>query len=717
MISEEEYKRIKEILKREPNEFELGVFSVLWSEHCSYKSSKPLLKKFPTQGEGVVLGPGENAGVVELEGDILLVFKVESHNHPSYVEPFHGAATGVGGIIRDVLSMGARPVALGDSLRFGELSYKETKEILKGVVEGISFYGNCIGIPTVCGETYFEESYNKNPLVNAFCLGIVKRDKLKRARAKRGLKVAVVGARTGRDGLFGAVMASEELKGKEKKGSVQIGDPYFGKKLLEFLQRIIDEDLVYGIQDLGAGGLCGALFEVCNKSGVGAKVELERVPLREEGMSPYEIFLSESQERMLLILEDSKVERVRRWAEVWNLSFGLLGEFTEGERVRVFFKGKEVLNLPFKIVESCPLPRRERREPEYLKEVKSFNPNSLKRVDVGEALKKLLKSPNIRSKRFIYEQYDYSVGTNTIVGPGSESALLRIKWSEYPKVNSPLKVAVSCEGNGRMVFLDPYEGAIYITAELLRNLACTGAKPIAITDCLNFGNPEEPWIMYQLEKAVEGIAEVCKFFNVPVISGNVSLYNGRIYPTPVLFGVGKVEGKYLTSHFKGESSLYLIGDLSSEDEVGGSEFLKVIFNKVAGKVPKVDLEKERRLHQLLLKLIEEDVILSAKDVSLGGLLINILECTLEDEVGLELEIYTERREDFFLFCENPTRVIVSVREDKEERLKELTEGYSLEWLYLGRATRGKTFKLNLNGETLMEEDIRPLKAQLLQGIY
>lgn len=722
-LTEEEYKRILERLGREPNHVELGILGALWSEHCSYKSSKKYLKKFPTKADWVVQGPGENAGVVKIDDKVWVAFKVESHNHPSYIEPFHGAATGVGGIIRDILSMGARPIALADSLRFGELDYRETKKLVKGVVSGIGFYGNCIGVPTIAGETFFESPYKTNPLVNAFCLGIIPAGRMYRARATReGQLLFLIGSSTGRDGIHGAVMASGEFGEdiEEKRPNVQIGDPYFGKKLIEAIMEIVDKDLIVGMQDLGAAGLAGSSSEIAAKSGKGVELYLEKVPLREEGMTPYEILLSESQERMLLIIEEDKVEKVKEIADKWHLEGIVVGKITEDGIFRAFFKGKLVAELPVAlIVDEAPVYDRPYEEPQYLKDLRNFNQNELKPVNISEALERLLSSPNVCSKEWIYTQYDYHVGANTLLLPGHDSAVLRLKWVGKPEIRTDKGVAISSEGNGRMVFLNPYEGGKYIIAEVCRNLACVGAKPLAITDCLNFGNPERPQIMWQFVKAIEGMAEACERLNVPVVSGNVSLYNEtvdkgeirNVFPTPIVVGVGVIENveNFTSSTIETESELYLIGDLEQKLRLDGSEFLKVVYGLIKGDVPAVDLEKEKALIKLLLELNEKKLILCAHDVSTGGLIITLLEMVFSSRYGLELEFYSEERADVFLFSENPTRVVVSVENERSEEFKELVESKGLNWLYLGKTTEERIIKLNYNGEEILNYDIERLK--------
>ncbi len=715
-LKKEEYEQIVEKLGREPNHVELGIFGALWSEHCSYKSSRVLLRDLPTQAPWVVQGPGENAGVLKIDDDIWIAFKVESHNHPSFIEPVNGAATGVGGIIRDILSMGARPIALANSLRFGLPMDAQVKHIVRGVVKGISKYGNSIGVPTVCGETFFEECYKTNPLVNVFCIGILPARRLYRARAQEvGQVLVLVGSSTGRDGVHGAVMASGEFAEdrESKRSNVQVGDPYFGKKLIEAIMEMIERDLLSGMQDLGAAGLSGAVAEVASKSNMGVELYLERVPLREEGMQAYEVLLSESQERMLLITDEEKVDEIKKIADKNHLECSVVGKLTDDGLFRTFFGDRVVANLPVSLLtKEAPIYERPKREPEYIKHLRGFNQELLPQVDIKEAIRKLLDSPNVASKEWVYTQYDHQVGTNTILKPGGDAAILRLKWVVRPEISSERMVAISSEGNSRMVYLNPYEGGKFIVAEACRNLACVGARPIGITDCLNFGNPERPEVMWQMEQSIKGMAEACSELGVPVVSGNVSLYNEtvekegarNIYPTPIVVAVGTVENrKFLDHKFKKEGSLvFLIGDLRRASMLDGSEFLKVVHGKVAGDVPPVDLVKERALLQLLIELIGKDIILSAHDVSTGGLAMAVLECLFGTQLGADINLYVEERLDLFLFSENPTRAVISVDKDKAEAFKDITEAYGIDWMLLGEVIEERRLSLGLYGEKVLE---------------
>ena len=726
----EEYKRIVKLIGREPNEAELGIFGALWSEHCSYKSSKAFLKVFPTEAPWVLQGPGENAGVVEIDDKYAVAFKVESHNHPSYIEPFHGAATGVGGIIRDILSMGARPVCAFDSLRFGDprndgnrKNIKDAKPIAQGVVKGIGFYGNCIGIPTIGGETVFDEVYAGNPLVNAFCLGILEKDKMFRARAtKIGQKMVMVGSATGRDGIHGATMASAEFseETEDKRPNVQIGDPFFGKRLIECTLEVMQKGLIEGCQDFGAAGLAGSTSEFGSKSGMGVRVYLENVPLREEGMTPYEILLSESQERMLYAVDEDKVEEVIKIAKFYGLEAAEVGETTDTKRMEVFYKGEKIVDLPISaIVDDAPVYARPRKEPQYLKETKSFNQNQLPEVDIKEAIKKVLSSPTIAKKDWIYRQYDHEVGINTVIKPGSDAAILRIKWAVKPEINSEKAVAVSSDGNGRWVYLNPYEGGKRVVAEAVRNVYVSGAKPLAITDCLNWGNPENPEIMWQFEQATKGMADACKELNTPVIGGNVSLYNEtvlpdkriNVYPTPVVVAVGVLDSpeEAIPSYYQEEGDLIaLIGEVNKEPTVNGSEYLKEVHGKVTGDIPPVDLEMEKKLSKFIRE--NKDKIKSAHDVSDGGLITALLEPAFTEEktFGLELNIETSHRPDFELFDEMRSIVVISIRENDIKELEKKAKDSGIGFKVVGKVKNNQQLYLKI-GNTELQEDIKELR--------
>jgi len=727
----QEYRRIVELIGREPNEVELGVFGALWSEHCSYKSSKPFLKVFPTTAEWVIQGPGENAGVVEIDDKYAVAFKIESHNHPSYIEPFHGAATGVGGIIRDILSMGARPIALFDSLRFGDIrkdgsrkGIKDTKPIVKRVVEGIGFYGNCIGVPTVGGEAVFDEVYAGNPLVNAFCIGVLEKDKMFRARAtKVGQKMVMVGSSTGRDGIHGATMASAEFseETESKRPNVQIGDPFFGKRLIECTLEVMDKGLIEGCQDFGAAGLAGSTSEFGAKSKMGVRVYLENVPLREEGMTPYEILLSESQERMLYAVNEENVEEVLKIAKKHGLEAAVIGETTDTGRMEVFYKGEKVADLPISaIVDDAPVYNRPRKEPSYLQEVKSFNQDTLPQPDLLEAVKKVLSSPTVAKKSWIYSQYDHEVGTNTVFKPGHDAAVLRLKWAVRPEVKTQKGIAISSDGNGKYVYLDPYEGGKRVVVEAVRNVYITGAKPLAITDCLNWGNPENPEIMWQFEQATKGMADACKTLNVPVISGNVSLYNEtvlsdkrvNIYPTPIVVAVGvldKVEEAIPSFYEKEGDLIAIVGQVNEKPNIAGSEYLQEVFGIVAGDIGKVDLQTELKLMEFIQK--GKSLIKSAHDVSDGGLITALLEPAFKEEktLGLDVDLQTSYRPDFELFDQLRSVVVISFQEKDLEKLQALAKELEVDFKLVGKTKQEDNLTVKINGKEVINTPISELR--------
>jgi phosphoribosylformylglycinamidine synthase II len=665
-LKEDEYKRIVEELGREPNITEIGIFAAMWSEHCSYKSSKVHLKKLPTHGERVVQGPGENAGIVNIGNDICVAFKMESHNHPSFIEPYQGAATGVGGILRDIFTMGARPIALLDSLRFGDPKLPKTRYLVEGVVSGIAGYGNCIGIPTVGGEVYFDECYNTNPIVNVFALGVTRRGEIFKGHAKGvGNPVIYVGSKTGRDGIHGAVMASETFtrEAEEKRPAVQVGDPFTEKLLLEACLELFKTGAVIGIQDMGAAGLTSSSVEMAGRAGTGINLNIDRVPRRETGMTPYEVMLSESQERMLIVVQKGKEEVAKRVFRKWALDFAVIGEVTDSGKLRVIEGGKIAVDLPISpIAEESPVYRRPYRKPTYIRNVNKLKLSSIPVLnDLGAVLLKLLSSPNLSNKRWIYEQYDHMVRTNTVVAPGSDAAVIRIKGTDK-------SVAITSNCNSRYCYLDPYVGAEIAVAESARNLACSGAIPLAITDCLNFGNPEKPEIMWQFKKSVEGISEAARRLETPVVSGNVSFYNETedraIYPTPTIAMVGLIENtiNHVTQWFKKEGdTIAVLGE--TKEELGGTEYLNLIHGLTSGIPPQINLEAESNLIMALLEATEIGILNSAHDLSEGGLAVAVAEScfTPNGPVGVKIgSLYGRIREDALLFGESQSRVIVSL---------------------------------------------------------
>jgi phosphoribosylformylglycinamidine synthase len=713
-LTEEEFERIKKILGRYPSFTELGIFSVMWSEHCSYKNSIALLKTLPRSGGKLLVGAGEeNAGLIDIGDELAVAFKIESHNHPSAVEPYQGAATGVGGIMRDVFTMGARPIASLNSLRFGSLKNARTRYLFDGVVRGIGDYGNSFGVPTVAGEVYFDESYQDNPLINAMAVGIVKKENVASAIAKgAGNKVMIVGSSTGRDGIHGATFASEEIseKSESKRPSVQVGDPFTEKLLLEASLEIIRNNWLIGIQDMGAAGIACSTSEMSAKGKSGMIVDLDKVPLREEFMTAYEIMLSESQERMLCVVKAGFEDKVKKVFEKWDLHCEIIGEVTEEPILKIYQDGELKAEIPpYELVlgGGAPVYHRETKEPSYLKSAREFDFSSLPLPNnLTETFEKVFSSPNIASKRWVYEQYDSMVRTNTVVGPGCDAAVVNIK-----DTNKALVMKTDC--NGRYVYLNPKEGAKIAVAEAARNIVCSGGVPLGVTNCLNFGNPYKPEIYWQFSKAIEGMGEACRFFDTPVTGGNVSFYNESpntaVYPTPTIGMVGLIEGldKITTSYFKQEGDLiYLLGE--DYEELGGSEYLKTIHNKVAGDSPKLNLEVEKKLHNSLLGLIEKKLIKSAHDVSEGGVICALAECCIindENTIGAEVNIPVISREDFTLFSESQSRVIVSINPEKQKEFQDYLKEKKQVYEYLGK-TGGKNLKVNDAINISLEELIK-----------
>ncbi len=673
-IKPDEYERIVAFLGREPNLTELGIFSVMWSEHCSYKSSRVHLRTLPTDGPQVLQGPGENAGAIDVGDGLAAVFKIESHNHPSFIEPYQGAATGVGGIIRDIFTMGARPIALMDSLRFGSLDAPGTKRLLEGVVAGIAGYGNSIGIPTIGGEVYFEPSYAGNCLVNVFCLGIATASEIIKGVASGvGNPVYYVGAKTGRDGIHGATMASAEFdeKSAEKRPAVQVGDPFMEKLLLEACLEVMQTDALVGIQDMGAAGLTCSTTEMGSRGGAGVEIDVSLVPQRETGMTPYEIMLSESQERMLLVVKRGREAEVERIFEKWDLHAVHIGEVTDDGMLRVKNRGEVVAEIPNRaLTDEAPVYRRPMERPAYLDEVQRLDLDTLTDpAPAGETLLRLLGGPNIASKEWLFRQYDHMVQTNTVNLPGAGAGVVRIKGTDRA-------LAMSLDCNARYGYLDPKRGAMLAVAEAARNVACAGAKPLATTNCLNFGNPEKPAIMWQFAQAVEGLGEACRALDVPITGGNVSLYNetdGKaIYPTPTIGIVGLIEhvDRVLSRPFRRSGDvIVLLGE--GRGELGGSEYLKEVHGLVRGVPPALDLAAERRLQQLLVTLAGERLVHSAHDCSDGGLAVALAECAFNTGgIGAEASIEgiavpasTRIGVAAALFGESTSRVLVSAAPD------------------------------------------------------
>lgn len=702
----EEYERICSILKREPNLTELGMFSVMWSEHCSYKSSRTHLKRLPTKGPIVLQGPGENAGVIDLGEGLAAVFKIESHNHPSFIEPFQGAATGVGGIIRDIFTMGARPIALLNSLRFGPLEMKKNQSLLRGVVSGIGFYGNCMGIPTVGGEILFEDCYNLNPLVNVFCLGVAEKDKIYFGSAKEpGNAVYYVGARTGRDGIHGATMASAEFaeETESKRPNVQVGDPFMEKLLLEACLELMQKDVLEGIQDMGAAGLTCATSEIASRGGSGMQVVLDQVPQREKKMTAYEILLSESQERMLLVVKRGHEKEAEEIFDRWDLHAENIGTISQDGFVRVQYQGQDVAAVPARaLADEAPVYQRPLKDPQTkYPEFKGDLPR-----DYNEVARKILALPSVASKNWIFRQYDHTVRTNTLNYPGTATPVIRVK-------NSQVNLAMSVDGNGRFCELDPYVGAQIAVAESARNVVCAGAKPVAVTNCLNFGSPEKATVMWQFSQAVDGITKACQVFETPVTGGNVSFYNETegqsIYPTTVIGMVGILRNRLpLTPHFKNDDdAVLLVGNRS--EELGGSRYV-TLFGPLCGPCPQLDLDLEKRCHGALLQAFEEGLLQSLHDVSDGGLVATVAECcsgAYPNIVGCTLNLEGAGRPDAYLFGESQTRYILSCKFDSLKRLKEILDAHGVPHSGLGN-TGSRNLQISMNGDLLLNLSVEEL---------
>ena len=699
-VTDKEYQKIVRRLGRTPTVTEMGMYGVMYSEHCSYKSSKPVIRLFPTESPRVLVKAGEeNAGALDIGDGLAVVFKIESHNHPSAVEPFQGAATGVGGILRDIFTMGARPIALMNSLRFGDLKKPHVRQLVKGVVSGIAFYGNCFGCPTVGGEIAFDDSYEDNPLVNVVCVGLVRKKDLVKGEAKGvGNPVFYLGAATGRDGLGGASFASRELteSSHEDRPSVQIADPFLEKLLLEACLELIRTGVVVGIQDMGAAGLTCSTCETASRGGKGMEIDLSRVPRREEGMVPYEVMLSESQERMLVIIQKGKEALAERLFKKWDLHAVKIGKVTDNGLLEVKDNGSVHAKIPVRsLTTEAPVYQRPAREPA------TFRENRLLRLEtipvphnLEETFRKLLASPTIASKEWVYEQYDHMVQTNTVVLPGRGTSVVRVKGTKK-------FLAMTTDGNGAEVALDPYQGGMKVVCEAARNLVVTGAEPIGLSDCLNFGNPEDPEIFWQFKECVRGMAEACRSLAIPVTGGNVSFYNespkGAIYPTPIVAMAGLMEGiKPITGAFKEEGdAVILLG--KTEEALGGSEYLKTIHGRHSGPLPKIDLAREKSLQAFLLKEIRDGHVKSAHDLSEGGLAVAIAECCVMDPtaqkgVAVDFKGFSSLRADALLFGESPSRVVVSVAKEESETFCRRAEKAGVPVALLGKVT-GKRIQL------------------------
>jgi len=707
-LTKEEYDKIVDLLKRKPTDTELGIFGVMWSEHCSYKNSKLVLKDLPTEGECVLQGPGENAGIVDIGDNQAISFKIESHNHPSAVEPFQGAATGIGGIIRDIFTMGARPIANLNSLRFGNLNNKRVQYLFKGVVAGISSYGNSIGIPTVGGEIYFDDVYEGNPLVNVMSVGLLDHADIATATARgAGNPVMVVGAATGRDGIKGASFASDELteESDEDRPAVQVGDPFLEKLLLEASLELIKSGALIGIQDMGAAGLTSSSAEMASRGDSGIEIDIAKVPVREEDMTSYEIMLSESQERMLVVPKKGKENVVKDIFEKWGLHAEVIGKVTDDGMLRILNDGNKVAEISASLLaDEAPEYTRETKKPEYLRTIKAVNREKIKSDNFSEDLLKLLSSPTIASKKWVYEQYDHMVMTNTVVGPGSDAAILRIEGK-----NKAIALTTDC--NGKYCYLNPYRGGAIAVCEAARNIVCSGGRPLAITDGLNFGNPMDPEIYWQFKNSVQGIIEACQKLKTPVIGGNVSFYNespkGAIDPTPIIGMVGLLDSisEQVTMDFKKEGDLiYLVG--KNIDELGASQYLKLKIDKVDGIVPQLDLDLEKRVQKTVRSAVKEDVIKSAHDCSEGGLAVTLAESCFENGLGINVDIDEPISDEALLFGESQSRIVVSIAPDDLHKFEEITVSNSVPYMKIG-TVQGGEYKFN----ELINLDVGEMKSK------
>lgn len=672
-LSDEEFQLAESILGRIPNYTETGLFSVMWSEHCSYKNSKPVLKKFPVKGDRVLQGPGEGAGIVDIGDDLAVVFKIESHNHPSAIEPYQGAATGVGGIIRDVFSMGARPIALLNSLRFGELESARVQYLFQEVVAGIAGYGNCIGIPTVGGEIQFDPSYEGNPLVNAMCVGLIRHEDIQKGQAKGiGNTVMYVGAKTGRDGIHGATFASEELSesSEEKRPAVQVGDPFMEKLLLEACLELVQSDALVGIQDMGAAGLTSSSAEMASKAGSGMEMNLDLIPQRESGMTAYEMMLSESQERMLIVVKRGREQEISDLFSKYGLEAVAVGKVTDDKMLRLLHQGEVVAEVPVDaLAEEAPVYHKPSLEPAYFREYQEMQEYEPGIADYEEVLTSLLSQPTIASKEWVYRQYDYQVRTNTVVPPGSDAAVIRIRGTKKA-------LAMTTDCNSRYLYLDPETGGKIAVAEAARNIVCSGGEPLAITDGLNFGSPERPEVFWQLEKAADGISAACLALKSPVIGGNVSLYNETdgeaIYPTPIIGMVGLVSdlSHVTTQSFKNSGDLiYMIGEAKSE--FGGSELQKLLEGRIFGKAPAIDLEVEVKRQHQLLEAIRSGLVASAHDISEGGAAVALAESLFG--TGFGANVCSPGEAAAALFAESQSRFLVSIKPEHQHSFESIVE--------------------------------------------
>ena len=715
-LSDSEFERIVGAIGREPSPTELAMFSVEWSEHCGYPRSRPLLSLFPKEGKYASRAEGEDAGGIEVAPNLTVLFKMESHNHPSQVEPFQGAATGVGGIIRDIFTMGARPIAVLDSLRFGELDQPRARYLLKGVVNGISFYGNCLGVPTVGGELRFEDAYRGNCLVNVMALGVVESDKIATSKASgAGNPVIIVGNSTGRDGIGGAsILASHEFgEGEEKRPTVQIGDPFTEKCLIEACLEALKTGAIVGMKDMGAAGITCTTCEMSAAGGHGMDVELQKVPRREPGMEPWELMMSESQERMLLVVQKGREDEVLGIFKKWGLNAVIFGVVTDDGILRVRDNGVVVAELKAETLANPPTYDLPYEEPAYYREAQGADLSKLPMPkEMGAVLRDLLASPNIASAEWVYQQYDHMVQTNTVVAPGGEAAVLQLKGYRQG-------IAVTTDGNGRYCYLDPYAGAQLVVAEAARNLVCVGAEPAGVTDCLNFGNPEKPDRFWQFRRCVEGIADACRFFGLPVVSGNVSFYNetsdAAVYPTPVLGVVGVLEDvtKHCTSGFKRSGDvILLLGETG--DDLGGTEYLKRHHGMVTGRPPALDLEREKAVQAVCLEAVRKELAASAHDCSDGGLAVALAECCIWGGMGAAVSLpagESKVRMDARLFGESASRIVISATPENAARIEAVAAKLGAPAQRLG-TVGGDALSVHADGKELLA-----LRVGEMEGVW
>ena len=701
----DEYKKIQKLLKRDPNLLELGIFSAMWNEHCSYKSSRIHLKKLPTKGKQVIQGPGENAGVIDIGDNDAIIFKIESHNHPSFIEPYQGAATGVGGIMRDVFTMGARPIANLNSIHFGSTQHKKTKNLLRGVVKGIGGYGNCIGVPTIGGQTCFDESYNGNILVNAMTLGLVNKKKIFYSKAAGiGKPVIYVGSKTGRDGIHGASMASAVFDDKieEKKPTVQVGDPFTEKLLLEACLELMADDSIISIQDMGAAGLTSSSIEMASKGKLGIELDLSKVPCREEKMTPYEIMLSESQERMLIVLENGKEENAKKIFDKWDLDFAVIGKTTTSKKIELYFDSKKVADIPIDfLAEDAPEYDRKWKKTKLPQKIK-FKKENFKSLKINNCLIKLLSNPNICEKKWIWNQYDHTVMGDTIQKPGGDAGVVRIHGTEKA-------VAASVDSSATYCFAHPLTGGKQVVCESWRNLISVGAEPIAITNCLNFGNPEKEKNMGEFVECVQGISEACKYLDFPVVSGNVSFYNETkdkgIKPTPSIGGVGLLKNykNMLTMDLKNEGNVILVIG-KTEGHLDQSVFARNVLNEKKGPPPEINLFNEKNNGSTVIKLMKEKLILSCRDVSLGGILIAIAKMCIKGKKGVKLNKLKSLINKFeFFFSEDQGRYIIEVSKKNLKKVENILKENSVHFDNLGEVQKDNY--INIDSEKISVDEL------------